>query len=129
VFRIDSGISYGRMIPALLLFALTAVGLSLMIVAFAKTSRSAGAMQTLIIIPTCLLAGCFFPMDIMPETVRRISKFMPQHWLLDMINKLQQGFSLGSLYLNMAILVAFAAVFALIATFRFGRNNDIRQFV
>ncbi|RKN75793.1 ABC transporter permease [Paenibacillus ginsengarvi] len=129
VFHIDSGIPYGRFVPALLLFALTAIALSLMIVAFAKTSRGAGAMQTLIITPTCLLAGCFFPMDIMPETVRDISKFMPQHWLLDMINKLQQGVSIASLSLNMAILIAFAAVFALIAIFRFGRNNDIRQFV
>lgn len=65
----------------------------------------------------------------MPDTMRKISNFMPQHWLLDMINKLQQGDTLGNLSLNMAILIAFAAVFALIAIFRFGRNNDIRQFV
>lgn len=129
VLHIDSGIPYSQMLPALLLFALTAIGLSLLIVAFAGSSTSAGAMQNLIITPTCLLAGCFFPMDIMPDTVRQISKFMPQHWLLDMINKLQQGSSFGSLYLNMAILVAFAAAFAVIATYRFGRNNDIRQFV
>lgn len=129
ILRIDSGIPYGQMIGALLLFALTAIGLSLLIVAFAKNSTGAGAMQNLIITPTCLLAGCFFPMDIMPDTVRKISNFMPQHWLLDMVNKLQQGQSFGSLYLNMAILVAFAAAFALIAIFRFGRNNDTRQFV
>lgn len=86
-------------------------------------------MQNLIITPSCLLAGCFFPMEIMPDTVRKISSFLPQHWLLDMINKLQEGQTLGSLYVNMAILLAFAVVFALIAIFRFGRNNDVRQFV
>ncbi|GAA3411297.1 ABC transporter permease [Paenibacillus hodogayensis] len=129
VFHTDSGIPYRYLVPALFLFGLTAIGLSLLIVAFSKNSVSAGALQNLIITPTCLLAGCFFPMDIMPDTVRNISKFMPQHWLLDMINKLQQGQSFGSLSLNMAILIAFAAAFALIATFRFGRNNDIRQFV
>ncbi|WP_211745621.1 ABC transporter permease [Paenibacillus sp. Marseille-Q4541] len=129
VFHIDSGISYGQMIISLLLFALTAISLSLMLVAFAKSTSGAGAMQNLIITPTCLLAGCFFPMDIMPDTIRKISSFTPQHWLLDMINKLQQGQELGSLYLNMVILIAFATVFALIAIYRFGRNNDIRQFV
>lgn len=65
-----------------------------------------------------MLAGCFFPMDIMPDTMRKISNFMPQHWLLDMINKLQQGVTFGSLALHMSILIAFAAVFSLIAIMR-----------
>lgn len=129
VFHIDSGISYGQLITALLLFALAAVALSLLIVAFAKSTSGAGALQNLIITPSCLLAGCYFPMDIMPDTVRKISNFLPQHWLLDMINKLQQGQTLSSLTMNMTILVGFAVVFALIAIYRFGRNNDSRQFV
>ncbi|WP_312116904.1 ABC transporter permease [Brevibacillus reuszeri] len=129
VFHIDSGITYGQMIPALLLFALAAVALSLLIVAFAKSTSGAGALQNLIITPSCLLAGCYFPMEIMPDTVRKISNFLPQHWLLDMINKLQQGQALSSLTMNMAILLGFAVVFALIAIYRFGRNNDSRQFV
>lgn len=129
VFHIDSGIPYGQLIPALLLFALAAVALSLLIVAFAKSTSGAGALQNLIITPSCLLAGCYFPMDIMPDTVRKISNFLPQHWLLDMINKLQQGQTLSSLTMNMAILLGFAVVFALVAIYRFGRNNDSRQFV
>lgn len=129
ILHIDSGIPYGNIIAALILFAFTAISLSLLIVAFSKSSAGAGALQNLIITPSCLLAGCFFPMDIMPDTMRKISHFMPQHWLLDMISKLQQGVTFGSLALNMVILIAFAAVFALIAIFRFGRNNDIRQFV
>ncbi|AWX54303.1 ABC transporter permease [Brevibacillus brevis] len=129
VFAIDAGVSYGQMMLPLFVFALGAIALSLMTVAFAKSRAGAGAISNLIIVPSCLLAGCFFPMEIMPDTVRKISTFLPQHWLLDTVNKLQQGYSLGSLYLNMAILLAFATVFALIAIYRFGRNNDSRQFV
>lgn len=129
VLHIDSGVTYSELIPALLLFGLATICLSLLIVAFAKSTAGVDAMQNLIITPSCLLAGCFFPMEIMPDTVRKISSFLPQHWLLDMINKLQEGQTLGSLYVNMAILLAFAVVFALIAIFRFGRNNDVRQFV
>jgi len=129
VFHIDSGVSYAEFVPVLLLFGLSAVGLSLMIVAFAKSGTGAGAIQNLIITPTCLLAGCFFPMDIMPDSVRKISNFLPQHWLLDTVNKLQQGNTIGSLYMNLAIMAAFAAAFSLIAIYRFGRNNDTRMFV
>ncbi|MBG9943786.1 ABC transporter permease [Brevibacillus formosus] len=129
VFGIDTGVPYSQMILPLFVFALGAIALSLMTVAFAKSRAGVGAISNLIIVPTCLLAGCFFPMEIMPVTVRNISAFLPQHWLLDTVNKLQQGYSLGSLYLNLAILLAFATVFALIAIYRFGRNNDSRQFV
>jgi len=129
VLKVDSGIPYWQMIAALSLFALAAIALSLLIVSFAKSRTAANGMQNLIINPTCLLAGCYFPMSIMPDTVRQISNFVPQHWLLDMINKLQDGQGFGNLTLNMAILVAFALAFALIAIFRFSRNNDTRQFI
>ncbi|QMV42550.1 ABC transporter permease [Cohnella cholangitidis] len=129
VFHIDSGVPYSQLIPVLLLFALAAIGLSLLMVAFAKSTAGAGALQNLIITPTCMLSGCFFPMEIMPDSIRKISNFLPQHWLLDSINKLQQGDAFGSLGLNLAILFGFAAVFSLIAVYRFSRNNDTRMFV
>lgn len=129
VLRIDPGIAYAQLIPALLLFALTAISLALMLVAFATSTAAASALQGLIVTPTCLLAGCFVPLEIFPEAVRKISSFMPQYWLLDMIKQLQQGQALTSLYLDVAILLAFAAAFTLIAVFRFNRNDDVRQFV
>jgi len=129
VFGVDSGVPFGELLATLLLFAVAAIGLSLLIVAFAKNSKGAGALQNLIVTPTCLLSGCFFPPEIMPETVRKIANFLPQHWALDMISKLQTGHAFGSLYLNMAIMLAFAALFAVVAVYRFGRNNDVRQFV
>ncbi|CAM3636943.1 ABC transporter permease [Cohnella lubricantis] len=129
VFHIDSGVPYGEMLATMLLFSLTAIGLALLITAFAKNSKNAGAMQNLIITPSCLLAGCFFPAEIMPDTVRHISNFLPQRWILDTITKLQEGQTLGSLGLNVAILVGFAAAFTLVAIFRFSRNNDTRQFI
>ncbi|MCK9862295.1 ABC transporter permease [Paenibacillus sp. ATY16] len=128
-FGINSGVPFGDLLGTLLLFSLVAIGLALLLTAFSKNSRSAGALVTLIITPTCLLSGCFFPSEIMPDTVQKISSFLPQHWLLDTITKLQDGRSLGSLGLNLAILVAFAAVFTLVAIYRFSRNNDVRQFI
>lgn len=129
VFHLDTGVPFGEMLGALLLFSLCAIGLSLLITAFAKNSKNAGALQNLIITPTCLLSGCFFPTEIMPDTVRKIADFLPQHWILDAIAKLQQGDAFGSLGLNLAILVGFAAAFTLVAIYRFARNNDARQFI
>ncbi|MCJ8011971.1 ABC transporter permease [Paenibacillus sp. KQZ6P-2] len=129
VFHLDPGIPMGEMLGLLALFALVSVSLSLVIVAFSKSSAMAGALQNLIVPPTCMLSGCFFPISIMPAEVRKISDFLPQNWVLQSINKLQSGESFGSIWFNLVMLFAFAVVFFLIATYKFGRNNDTRNFV
>lgn len=128
IFHIEMHVSFWQMAVILTLFALVSAGLSLMIVSFATSSGAASSLQSLISTPTCLLAGCFWPYDIMPKAVQRIAHFMPQRWVLDTISKLQQGHHFGSLYLNLMILLAFAAVFFLVSVYKFGRNNDVRNF-
>ncbi len=65
----------------------------------------------------------------MPKAVQKVANFLPQRWLLDTIAKLQQGIPFAELYLNIFILFAFAIAFFLIAIYKFGRNNDARNFV
>ncbi|ENQ3108027.1 ABC transporter permease [Bacillus cereus] len=129
VFHININMPLIVMIGVLMIFGLIAIGLSLAIVSFAKNSTSANAMQNIIITPTCLLAGCFFPFEIMPASVQKIAEFLPQRWLLDTLTKLQQGTQFADLYLNILILFAFAISFFLIAIYKFGRNNDARNFI
>ncbi|WP_433773278.1 ABC transporter permease [Bacillus wiedmannii] len=129
VFHTNINMSFIVMMGVLMLFALVAVGMSLVIVAFSKNSASANTMQNMVIVPTCLLAGCYFPYDIMPKAVQKVADFLPQRWLLDTVSKLQQGIPFSELYLNILILFAFAIAFFLIAIYKFGRNNDARNFV
>ncbi|MES5947405.1 ABC transporter permease [Bacillus cereus group sp. MG6] len=129
VFHTNINMPFIVMIGVLMIFALIAIGLSLVIVSFSKSSAASNAMQNLVIVPTCLLAGCYFPYDIMPKAVQKVADFLPQRWLLDTIAKLQQGIPFSELYLNILILFAFAIAFFLIAIYKFGRNNDARNFV
>ncbi|KAB2377816.1 MULTISPECIES: ABC transporter permease [Bacillus] len=129
VFHTNINMPFIVMIGVLMIFALIAIGLSLVIVSFSKNSAASNAMQNIVIVPTCLLAGCYFPYDIMPSAVQKVANFLPQRWLLDTISKLQQGIPFSELYLNILILFAFAIAFFLIAIYKFGRNNDARNFV
>ncbi|PGW57646.1 ABC transporter permease [Bacillus thuringiensis] len=129
VFHTNINMPFIVMMGVLMLFALIAIGISLVLVAFSKNSASANAMQNMVIVPTCLLAGCYFPYDIMPSAVQKVANFLPQRWLLDTVSKLQQGIQFSELYLNILILFAFAIAFFLIAIYKFGRNNDARNFV
>lgn len=128
VFHIDSGIPVLQLIGLMMLFALNSVSISLVIVAFSKNRGVSGSLQNLIIIPSCMLAGCFFPPEVMPSAIRKVSDFMPQSWVLKTIQTLQNGGGFTEIALYLGILLAFALVFFLIAIYRFGRNNDIRSF-
>lgn len=129
VFHINIHVPFWQLAIVLTLFALVAIGLSLTVVSFASSSGSASALQNLVSTPTSLLAGCFWPVEIMPKAVQKVADFMPQRWTLDTISKLQQGHHFGSLYLNFMILIAFALAFFLIATYKFGKNTSVRNFV
>lgn len=129
IFRVDPGIPYWSMFLILVLFALVAIGLSLVIVAFSSSSSAASGMQNMILIPSSLLAGCMFPLALMPATMQQLAHFLPQYWLLDTFTNLQQGVSMGELSLNLIILIAFAVALSLIAVYKFGRNNDTRSYI
>ncbi|MED1202254.1 ABC transporter permease [Heyndrickxia acidicola] len=118
-----------EMLIILLVFSLVAIGFAQVTIAFAGSTSASSALQNLFIVPTCLISGCFFPVDIMPKALQRIADFLPQHWVLETITKLQNGDLLQSVYLNFLILLAFAAVFFLIAVFKFSRNSSTKNFV
>lgn len=129
VFHIDPGIPFWQMAVVLSIFALSAIGLALITVVFSNSSKGAGALQNLIFMPTIMLSGCFWPVEIMPLFAQRIAEFLPQRWVLDTLTKLQDGQQFQSLYLNILILFGFAAAFFLLVIYKFSRNNDARNFV
>ncbi|KJE32264.1 ABC-2 type transporter family protein [Geobacillus kaustophilus] len=129
IFHIHPNIPMWQMALVLLLFSLSAIGLSLITVMFANSSASAGALQPLVTVPTCMLAGCFWPVELMPKFLQKAAYFMPQRWALDFLVKLQEGRSFGSLYLHMLILLAFALTFFLLAVYKFSRSQQSGQFV
>lgn len=128
-FHIEPGIPLWQMFLILSLFALVAVSLSQVIVAFSDSNMMANGIQTMVIMPTSLLAGCVFPLTVMPEAIQRIADFLPQYWLLDTFGKLQQGSGLNEVILNLAILLAFAVALSLIATYKFARNRDTQSYI
>ncbi|GIP07223.1 ABC transporter permease [Paenibacillus lautus] len=128
-FHIEPGIPLWQMFLILSLFALVAVSLSQVIVAFSDSTMMANGIQTMVIMPTSLLAGCVFPLSVMPEAIQRIADFLPQYWLLDTFGKLQQGSGLTDVILNVAILLAFALALSLIATYKFARNRDTQSYI
>lgn len=129
VFKIQTFVPFYQLFLILVLFGLVAIGLGLLIVAFSGDTSQANALQNLIITPTCLLAGCFWPMEIMPKAIQKMADFTPQKWAIGAIKALQSGNSFGEITSYLVIIVAFALAFFLIAAYKLGRNNSISNYL
>lgn len=118
-----------ELILILMSFGLVAIGLGILIVAFSKDSFQASGLSTLIITPSCMLGGCFWDSNLMPEAIQKVSQFMPQRWTLSAISKLQTGGELKDIGINLIIILAFAAAFFLIGIYKMRINRDVKNFV
>lgn len=129
ILKVNIFIPKIQLFVILLCFGLVAIGIGLVVVAFSKTSNQVGTANTLIVTPTCMLGGCFWPADLMPPWLQRVGDFIPQTWALDSIKKLQSGSSFIDILPQLGILLAFAAAFFLIAVYKFNRRDDSRNFI
>lgn len=127
--KLNLSISLFQMFIVLLCFGIVSIGLGMMIIAFSDSTGQSSTLTTLIVTPTCMLGGVFWPVDLMPETLQRISDFMPQKWAIDAINKIQTGAGLNEVWVNIAILLAFAAAFLLIASYKIKTSEKTADFV
>jgi len=123
-FGVDPGFPVWMLLIVLAPYLLTAIAMCHAVTAHAGSVMKASALQNLIIIPTSLLAGCMFPIETMPESVQRIGKLFPQHWLLDAVGRLQSGAAMGDVALHLAIMAAFALACALAAAFEHARRRE-----
>lgn len=129
VFRIETYIPFYQMCVALICFGFVSIGLGLAIVAFAQDSLQANTMQTLITIPTCMLSGCFWPVDIMPKSLQRVADLLPQRWAIMSVQKLQEGGGLPHAALQLSVVLSFALALFLVAAYKIKRNDNVQSFV
>ena len=129
LFKIQTYVPFWQMYLILLCFGSVAIGLGLLLVAFSKDSAQSNTLMTLIVTPTCMLSGCFWPIDFMPETARKIADFLPQRWAIAAIEKLQTNSNFSSIYLHLLIILGFAFTFFIVAAYRFSRDENIKNFV
>src|SRR5699024_8925027 len=129
IFNIDLGMPFWHVVMVLWLFSFVAVGVSLVIVAYSNTRSAASGLSNLVILPTIMVSGGFWPVEIMPDFLQKISEFLPQRWTLDTLEGLYKGETISDLYINLGILMAFAVALFLVAIYKMSRNDNMRTFV
>ncbi|MCR4425541.1 MAG: ABC transporter permease [Firmicutes bacterium] len=99
---------------------LAATGLGLMIAGFAKTYAQVVAFANIIVMPTSMMAGVFWPFEVMPKAVQKVAQALPQRYavaaLIDLIVG-KTGPSSGVIVACL-VLLGFAGVFLAIGMSR-----------
>lgn len=122
-FKIDIGVSIFNLMAVMFPLVIAGVGVNLMLVSIAKNENHFGTLTTLFVYPTCLISGCFWDIEVMPEFMQKIALFLPQRWALDGIEALMEGRGLGDVLINIGVVSAFALAFFAIAVFGFSRKQ------
>ncbi|MBU3111225.1 ABC transporter permease [Clostridium lacusfryxellense] len=129
VLKLTTGVPDLQLLVILTLFGLVSVTLGILLVAFSTTTSQVGAMATLIITPTCMLSGCFWPIELMPKTMQHIANFLPQTWALGAIREIQNGKSFFYVMPKLGILVSFALVFFIIGMYKMKSGKSVKNYV
>lgn len=129
ILKLNTGVPDLELIAILILFGFVSVTLGILLVAFSSTSRQAGTLATLIITPTCMLSGCWWPLEIMPDFMQKAANFLPQTWALEAVKELQNGKTFLSVAPILLILAAFAMAFFLIGMYKMKSSESVKSFI
>ena len=108
----------------LLFFMIFAVALGVFMASISKTSTRANELMSVTVAPTCMIGGCLWPVDQMPDFMQRLSYLTPQRWTMDAINQFMLGDQGASILPNLVVVLCFTILFSVLASRQFIRARS-----
>lgn len=112
---VNFGLSIGSLFIICLSIGVTSVTLSICVRSFFKDEGTYNIVFTFIIIVLIMVGGCFIPIDMLPDTISKISYFTPVRWAVEALFDLQQGMGMKNAVSDIAMVLLFALIFFIIA--------------
>jgi ABC-2 type transport system permease protein len=106
----------------ILSFALVGTGAAVLLGSLCGDEQQAGPVALLLGLGLAALGGSMAPLEVFPDTARKLAHITPHAWANDAFSKLlRHGGDLGSVVPQVAVLLGFAAVALALATWRLRR--------
>ena len=117
----------GNVLLALLMifiFGVGSQGLGFVLSSVARTEFQAIQFLPLILFPSILLSGVFWPIEAVPLIIRPISYFIPLTYAVEGLRSVMiRGWGVDGIWLELTVLVAFAIVMLLLSTWALKRRR------
>lgn len=118
---------HGNVLLVLLMifvFGVGSQGLGFVLSSVARTEFQAIQFLPLILFPSILLSGVFWPLEAVPLVLRPISYFIPLTYAVDGLRSVMiRGWGVDGIWLPLTVLVAFAVVMLLLSTWALKRRR------
>lgn len=101
---------------AVLLGGLSMFSIGYVIASVAPTARTAQVVGMVIFYPMLFLSGAAMPLEIMPESIQQVSKFLPLTYVVNILKGLWFGGVWGDFLLDAGILTAILAICTTLAS-------------
>ncbi|UUW87164.1 ABC transporter permease [Nocardioides sp. WV_118_6] len=108
--------SWWMSIPLIVVGTLCFMAIGLLAGALAKTTEGAVNLANFLVLPMAFLSGSFFPLDVAPTWIQRLSDLLPlKHLNTGMLDVMVRGQGPGSAVVPLLILAGFAIVVTALA--------------
>ena len=91
-------------------FMLVAMGIASTVAGLIRNPNNAGMLNSMIVVPTCMLGGCFWPLSIVPDYMQKAANFVPQKWVMESVETIASGGQLTDIWLPLSILGLMAVI-------------------
>lgn len=115
---IYTGVGFIPLFLLLLGIALVTVAFSTFSISLFFNSNGYGMFSNIIITVTTMISGAFTSVNLLPESIRFISPFTPQYWVMNGITKLQMDMGIESIVINLGVLFFFSIALFLAAAYK-----------
>lgn len=120
------GVDWGDPLGAgalVVLFALVGTGAAMLLGSILDNAQQAGSLGVFFGLGMAALGGAMVPLEVFPDTMRRIAHVTPHAWALEGFGELiARGGGLGDIVTQMAVLAGYAAVLLALAIRLFRRT-------
>ncbi len=99
-------------------------GLGFLLSSIAKNEFQAVQFMPLILFPSILLAGVFWPIEAVPDLLRPVSNFIPLTYAVEGCRSIMiRGWGIGEVWPEVTVLICFAAAMLLLSTYGLRRRR------
>ncbi len=124
-FRVPIAGSITLLLLFSVIFLFGSLGVGLVISTVSKSQLQAMQLSMFMIMPNILLSGYMFPIEAMPDVIRKISTVLPLTYFIEVLRGIiLKGNGFAQLYRKFIILTAFGLFFLIIATLKFKKKIE-----
>ncbi|MDP4088706.1 MAG: ABC transporter permease [Bacillota bacterium] len=112
IFGLGLGVQTVNMYILFIVFAIVCLSLGMLIVSVAKKPIYAYTIIMIITTPLVMLGSCYWPRELMSDTMNKAARLLPTTWVMSGVDKLlYDGKSLTGILPEIAMLLIFAGIF------------------